>query len=78
MPNTQDWMANAAYLYILFLDRPAVAWEHLRRNPDYRNDWLRFGTRRRSSSPGRALKWGLRFLRESRPRCPRGAAVLAT
>lgn len=29
MPHTQDWMANAAYLYILFLDRPAVAWEHL-------------------------------------------------
>ncbi|WP_363091718.1 DUF6499 domain-containing protein [Nitrobacter sp. 62-23] len=74
---TQDWMANAAYLYILVLDRPAVAWEHLRRNPDYRNDWRCFGSRRRSSSPGRALKWGLRFLREPRPRCPRRAAILA-
>jgi hypothetical protein len=55
-------MPNAAYLYTLTLDRPAIAWEHLRRNPDYRNDWLRFGARRRSSSPDRALKWGLRFL----------------
>lgn len=51
MPNTQHWMANAAYLYILVLDRPSVAWEHLRRNPDYRNDWRRFGLRR-SSIPG--------------------------
>jgi len=77
MLDTQDWMANAAYLYILFLDRAAVAWEHLRRNPDYRNDWQRFGSRRRSSSRDRALKWGLRFLREPRLRRPRGAAVLA-
>ena len=62
MQTTQDWMPNAAYLYTLALDRPAIAWEHLRRNPDYRNDWLRFGARPRSSSSGRALKWGLRFL----------------
>ncbi|WP_367399568.1 transcriptional regulator domain-containing protein [Nitrobacter winogradskyi] len=70
-------MANAAYLYILFLDRPAIAWEHLRRNPDYCNDWLRFRARRRSSSSAHAQTWGLRFLREPRLRCPRGAAVLA-
>lgn len=77
MPDTKDWMANAAYLYILFLDRPAVAWEHLRRNPNYRNDWQRFGARRRSSSPARALKWGLRFLGEPGLRCARRTAVLA-
>ncbi|MGV6876467.1 transcriptional regulator domain-containing protein [Pseudochelatococcus sp. B33] len=61
MSNAQDWMANAAYLYILFLDRPAIAWEHLRRNPDYRNDWSRFGPRRHSSSAIQARRWGLRF-----------------
>jgi hypothetical protein len=78
MQSAKGWTANAAYLYILALDRPAIAWEHLRRNPHYRGDWLRFGTQQRLSSPGRALKWGLRFLRESRLRCPRGAAILAT
>ncbi|MFG1288921.1 MULTISPECIES: transcriptional regulator domain-containing protein [Xanthobacter] len=77
MPHTQDWMANAAYLYILFLDRPAVAWEHLRRNPGYRNDWHRFGTKRRPSLSAHAQNWGLRFLRKPETRCARRAAVLA-
>ena len=77
MPNVNDWMANAAYLYVMLLDRPAVAWEHLRRNPDYRNDWRRFGSRRQQSSDAHARTWGLRFLREPRDRCPRGATLLA-
>ncbi len=34
-----DWKATAAYLYILRLDRYALAWEYLRRNPDYREQW---------------------------------------
>lgn len=33
------WHANAAYLYALHLDGPALAWEYLRRHPDYRRDW---------------------------------------
>ncbi|WP_425351378.1 transcriptional regulator domain-containing protein [Kumtagia ephedrae] len=70
-------MANAAYLYTLFLDRPALAWEHLRRNPDYGNDWRRFSLRRRSTST-HARKWGLRFFRESRGRRPQCTAFLAT
>ncbi|TKT82460.1 DUF6499 domain-containing protein [Aquamicrobium sp. LC103] len=70
MPNINDWMANAAYLFILLLDRPAIAWEHLRRSPDYRNDWRRFSSRGQKSSDAHARKWGLRFLRESRDGCP--------
>lgn len=35
------WYPSAAYLFILHLDRPALAWEYLRRNPGYRRDWLR-------------------------------------
>ena len=35
------WYPTAAYLYTLHLDAPALAWEYLRRNPDYRRDWLR-------------------------------------
>jgi hypothetical protein len=33
------WRASAAYLYVLGLDRASLAWEYLRRNPDYQRDW---------------------------------------
>ncbi|MFU7548236.1 transcriptional regulator domain-containing protein, partial [Pseudomonas paraeruginosa] len=46
---------TAAYLYVLHLDGPALAWEYLRRHPDYRRDWRR----RRSDT---AQRWGLRLL----------------
>lgn len=51
------WYPTAAYLYVLHLDPPALAWEYLRRHPDYRRDWLR--RRRRSEA---AQRWGLRLL----------------
>jgi hypothetical protein len=35
------WYPTAAYLYVLWLDALALAWEYLRRHPDYRLDWLR-------------------------------------
>lgn len=47
------WAVSAAYLYTLDLDGPALAWEYLRRHPQYRVDWAR----RRFVSFGR---WGLR------------------
>lgn len=34
-----SWRAGAAYLYALQLDGPSLAWEYLRRNPEYRYDW---------------------------------------
>jgi hypothetical protein len=34
------WYPTAAYLYVLCLDTLALAWEYLRRHPDYRLDWL--------------------------------------
>jgi hypothetical protein len=40
-PSSEPWYPTAAYLYVLHLDGPALAWEYLRRNPDYRLDWLR-------------------------------------
>ena len=36
------------YDYVQFLTRSQVAWEYLRRNPDYRQAW-------RLSAPGRVL-----------------------
>ena len=53
------WRPTAAYLYVLHLDRPALAWEYLRRNPDYRRDWLR-----RRNQPESAHVWSLRLLED--------------
>lgn len=54
------WAVSAAYLYVLDLDDPALAWEYLRRHPGYRSDWTR---RKRVVSFAR---WGLRCRRRSR------------
>ncbi|HCF5866357.1 DUF2285 domain-containing protein [Pseudomonas aeruginosa] len=55
----EHWYPTAAYLYTLHLDGPALAWEYLRRNPDYRLDWLR-----RRRRPDAAHRWGLRLLED--------------
>ncbi|MCH4579943.1 DUF2285 domain-containing protein [Achromobacter xylosoxidans] len=55
----EHWYPTAAYLYTLHLDGPALAWEYLRRNPDYRHDWLR-----RRRRPDAAHRWGLRLLED--------------
>jgi hypothetical protein len=53
------WHPSAAYFYVLHLDGPALAWEYLRRHPDYRRDWLR-----RRRDPDAAWRWGLRLLED--------------
>jgi len=53
------WYPTAAYLYILSLDALALAWEYLRRHPDYQLDWLR-----RARRPHAAQRWGLRLLED--------------
>lgn len=50
------WSAAAAYLYTLELDGPELAWEYLRRHPDYRAAWQR-GRLQRSRVA--AHRWGL-------------------
>lgn len=54
------WYPTAAYLYILGLDMLALAWEYLRRHPDYRLDWLR-QHRRPQAAHQAAQRWGLRL-----------------
>ena len=51
MTETADWQPSAAYLYVLQLDAPGIAWEFLRRNPAY-------GACRH---PHEATQWGLSF-----------------
>lgn len=57
MPETNH--PTAAYLYTLSLDPPGLAWEYLRRNDRYVDDF-----RRHASGPSAARAaepWGLRF-----------------
>ncbi len=57
----EPWGVSAAYLYLLDLDGPALAWEYLRRHPQYRADWA---PRRRTACLAR---WGLRWRRRPAP-----------
>lgn len=63
------WGVSAAYLYILDLDGRALAWEYLRRHPQYRADWI--GGRSTSFE-----RWGLRRRGRSTPRRTRSAAAV--
>ena len=57
--SSDHWHPSAAYLYVLHLDGPALAWEYLRRDLGYRHDWLR-----RHRHPEVAQRWGLRLLED--------------
>ena len=59
----EPWYPTAAYLYVLHLDSLALAWEYLRRHPDYRLDWLRH-RRRSQAAQEAAQRWGLRLLED--------------
>lgn len=48
------WQPWAAYLYVLQLDPPGIAWEYLRRNAAYHDDW-----RRAACGTFDASHWGL-------------------
>lgn len=54
------WHPSAAYLYVLHLDGPALAWEYLRRNPEYRRAWQQH----RHRPEQEAHRWGLRLLED--------------
>lgn len=70
---SHDWWPAAAYLYVLHLDGPALAWEYLRRNPSYREGWQAQRSTQRGEN-GDPLRWGLRQFedpqRNSRDACP--------
>ncbi|MCK4141962.1 DUF2285 domain-containing protein [Ralstonia pseudosolanacearum] len=57
--SAESWYPTAAYLYVLHMDALGLAWEYLRRHPDYQLDWLR-----RRRRPEAAHDWGLRLLED--------------
>ncbi|WP_171026274.1 transcriptional regulator domain-containing protein [Mesorhizobium comanense] len=67
MAEPPDWRLQTTERALNRLERQGLAWEFLRRNPDYRSDYDRLrGTpaiRSSASLPHRsaAQKWGLRF-----------------
>lgn len=60
-PSAAAWQATAAYLYLLRLDAASLAWEYLRRAPEYRAAWHRLG---RQAPPDVARPWGLMQLED--------------
>jgi hypothetical protein len=55
MDTRLDWRPLAAYVYLLHLDGPALAWEYLRRNTHYQVDW-------HNGASKTAERWGLTCL----------------
>lgn len=64
MPVASDWRSSAKYEYLNQLDKAELAWEFLRRNPDYQRDY-RTTIRRKPDDEGETeaspQRWGLRF-----------------
>ena len=66
MSEDEDWRSEAAYDYIDKLTPGDLAWEFLRRNPDYRNayrDLVATGRLTEAIAQEFAERWGLRFRR---------------
>jgi hypothetical protein len=58
------WHPPAAYLYTLHLDGPALAWEYLRRNSEYRQDWRRHRHRICRPNTAASRRWDLRLFED--------------
>ena len=58
-----DWRNRSHYDYTASLSRQGWAWEFLRRNPDYRQDFDRMMREHPNNERDAALlhRWGLRF-----------------
>ena len=69
MSEDKDWRSEAAYDYIDKLTPGDLAWEFLRRNPDYRKSYqelVNIGRLTEDIAREFAEQWGLRF--RGRPR----------
>jgi hypothetical protein len=79
MPAASDWRSSANYAYLNDLDPAELAWEFLRRNPDYQRDHrapVRSDPGADEGNDASAKRWGLRFRRRSQVTRKSGAPVL--
>lgn len=70
MPEQGTWRISTAYDYVNELDAPDLAWEFLRRNPEYRKDYSQLrdkGFGEDKAETALSDKWGLSFRDRSRP-----------
>lgn len=61
MPRRPDWRSPSDYEYLRQLDRAELAWEFLRRNPDYQKDFARIVDASSREAVAIAERWGLCF-----------------
>ena len=64
MPRVPDWRSAAAYAYLNDLNPAELAWEFLRRNPDYQRDYraaANDGAGQAEFPEPLILRWGLPF-----------------
>ena len=69
MPRRPDWRSPSDYEYLRQLDRAELAWEFLRRNPDYKKDFGRIDEKVKRTRPDMVAvgePWGLCFRLRSR------------
>jgi hypothetical protein len=85
MPPASDWRSLTGHDYLKRLNRPGFAWEFLRRNPAYQEDYETMvrGAASDAGSGGMtrdalAWRWGLTFPGRSKICCPPSGRVLAT
>jgi hypothetical protein len=76
-----DWRSAAAYDYALDLDAADLAWEALRRHPDYRSDYEHMQRQEalgaEAEATSLARRWGLNFSGRPAPARFRAARHLA-
>ena len=65
--STEDWRSPAAYQYAATMEPASLAWEFLRRNPDYRNAYKAAPAQADDGTDGPGRRWGLRFPGRSKP-----------
>ncbi|MBX9934197.1 MAG: hypothetical protein K2Y56_22205 [Methylobacterium sp.] len=73
MPEQGTWRISTAYDYVNELDAPDLAWEFLRRNPEYQQDYTRLkrrGLGEDQAAAALSAKWGLSFRGRPQPSGP--------
>lgn len=69
VPDTSAWRDTQAYAYFDDLALDGLAWECLRRNPDYQRDMRQAATQVATGETPASITqtWGLRFRHQTQP-----------